>query len=41
VWRSFWQISGKDPCVVVYATNTGAIVPATLDTNDWHLRCIA
>jgi hypothetical protein len=27
----FWQISGKDPWVVVYGTNTGAIVPAVPD----------
>ena len=27
--------------MVVYGTNTGAIVPAALDTSDWHLRCIA
>jgi hypothetical protein len=31
VWRSFWQISGKAPCVVVFGTNAGAIVPAVLD----------
>jgi hypothetical protein len=34
---NLWQGS----CVVVYGANTGAIVPAALDHNDWHLRCTA